>query len=77
MEFALHLYTILDSMYTFIQSAQILNTEHQSYQMIIYSSKTSLPQSLNLLQTTVHSGLHTTLLSFANKNETILFVLSL
>ena len=52
MEFALHLYTILDLMYTFIRSAQILNTEHQSYQMIIYSAKTSLPQSLNLLQTT-------------------------
>ena len=28
MKFALHLYTILDSMYTFIRSAQILNTEH-------------------------------------------------
>ena len=43
MEFALRLYIILDSMYTFICSAQILNTVHQCYQMVIYSSKTSLP----------------------------------
>ena len=38
MEFALRLYTILDLMYTFVRSAQILNTVHQSYQMVIYSS---------------------------------------
>ena len=41
MKFALRQYTILDSMYTLIRFAQILNTVYQSYQMVIYSSKTS------------------------------------
>ena len=59
----------LDSMYTFIRSAQNLNTLHQSYQMVTYS-KTSLPphhcrdrQSLNFEPSANHlcTGSHTTL----------------
>ena len=75
MEFALCQYTILDPVLTLICSAKILNTVHQSHQMVIYSysSKTSLPphcllrgrdhQSLNFepSENYLYTGLHTTL----------------
>ena len=79
MEFALRLYTILDSMYTFIRSAQILNTVHQSYQMVIYllynipaTSLLITRQGLPIIifeppANHLHTGLHTTLLLSVNK----------
>ena len=71
----------MDSMYTFICSAQILNTVHQSYLMVIYSSKASLPPHCVLWQGSPVSNLWTLCEAsvhwITHYFETVLLLLSL